>query len=98
MGKKLPTERQAVPRDCVHCKGRFDAGLDYEGRPHAPTRRYCSDECRRLARNAHARALTTWKAQNETLSVLHETERHGQLSLDERPLPELAPRPERGAA
>lgn len=91
-------ERPPVPRNCAHCGGRFDAGLDYEGRPHAPTRRYCSDECRRLARNAHARAVTAWEQQNEALAILHETERHGQLSLDDRPLPALPARPERGAA
>jgi hypothetical protein len=92
------TGRQPVARNCAHCRGRFDAGLDYEGRPHAPTRRYCSDDCRRDARNAHARALTVWESQNEALAVLHETERHGQLSLDERPLPALPPRPTRGNA
>ncbi|MCW2901844.1 MAG: hypothetical protein JWO67_4109 [Streptosporangiaceae bacterium] len=91
-------DRQPVPRNCAHCGGQFDAGLDYEGRPHAPTRRYCDGNCRRLARNAHARAVTAWEHENEYLAVLHETERFGQLSLDDRPLPELPPRPERGAA
>lgn len=88
--------RPAVLRACAHCRGSFDAALDYEGKPHAPTRRYCSDDCKAAARNQHRRALTAWEAQNEALAVLHETERHGQLSLDQRPLPELPPRPTRG--
>jgi hypothetical protein len=90
--------RLPVHRHCARCSARFDAGLDYEGRPHAPTRRYCSDDCRRLARNDHARAVAAWEQRNESLAVLHEAERHGQLSLDERPLPTLPPRPTRGNA
>lgn len=96
-GTKTAT-REPVTRNCARCSGRFDAGLDYDGKPHAPTRRYCSDDCKAAARNEHRRAVTAWEAQNEALAVLHETERHGQLSLDERPLPELPPRPTRGNA
>lgn len=90
-------DRQPAPRECLHCGTNFDASLDYQGNARASTRRYCTTECRRLARNAHSRALRAWKVQNEALAALHETERHGQLSLDERPLPILTPRPVRGA-
>lgn len=90
------TTRRPVPRACAHCAGRFDAGLDYDGWPHTPTRRYCSPACRRHARNAHRRAMQAWVRRNEALAVLHEAERHGQLSLDHRPLPPLPPRPTRG--
>jgi len=90
--------RTPVLRRCAYDGAEFDAGLDYRGAPHAPTRRYCSEDCRAMARNAHGRAVRAWEAQNEVLAVLHETERHGQLSLDDRPLPALPPRPERGGA
>lgn len=92
------TEKPRTPvlRACSFCFDTFDAGLDYYGQPHAPTRRYCCEVCRRDARNAHDRAGRAWEAQNEALAVRHETERHGQLSLDDRPLPQLPPRPERG--
>lgn len=93
-----PKERPAVLSKCAHCGRQFNAALDYQGRPHAPTRRYCGVECQRTARNAHRRALTAWCEQNEQLAILHEAERHGQLSLDPRPLPEIAPRPSQGAA
>lgn len=71
---------------CPRCGAKFDPATSYAGH-HGSRRAYCSEDCRRLARNERARDKRVHARRYAGLIAMHQQEEAGQLSLVADPLP-----------